>query len=215
MSTLIKSILSIFCSTVMLSGHAQDKPDAPQSFGYKTSWLAIKTSDVNLVAQSLMLKNVQSANWQRGIKASYDGRVFVSPPVKGWVLVVSTAFPDTGDSRSADRISPILLDLARKFPDLQFFASQRVAEYYAWAKFGNGKPVRKYAFVGESGETPWNTGALSKEETQLGLIFGPDHDEMPNEESVMKIAGAWSINPQELESMALPVSLGLLGSFAK
>ena len=34
---------------------------------------------------------------------------------------------------------------------------------------------------------------------------------MPNEDDVLKVAAAWSVNPDKLEEMSLPPALGLLG----
>ena len=151
---------------------------------------------------ALNLKNRQPANWASGIRQAYGlKKVFVTPPVQGWTLVVGLALPDAGDSRHPDRCTPLLRNLSRQLGEVQYFGTHRVGEYHAWAKAENGAITRAYAYVGEEGVTLWNTGPQTTEEKALGFAF--DDNKSPNEEDVMKIAGKWSINPQKLETMNL------------
>ncbi|MFC4777349.1 hypothetical protein ACFO9Q_11195 [Paenibacillus sp. GCM10023252] len=174
-------------------------PDKPVPFGYKVQWLAIQTSDTEHVVRQLELHNVQAANWSSGINSAYDGMVFVSPPVHGWTLVVSTSIPDA----SNDGLDALLNRIAANYESAQYFGSHRVVEYHAWVKIEKGKFTRKFAYSGESGELIWNDGALTEEEKQLNFrvsdISQEDYDKLwsPSEEDVMSLAGLWSINPQE------------------
>jgi hypothetical protein len=74
-------------------------PDQPESFGYKVSWFALRTSDPVSVLDALELGAGTPANWSSGLAAVYersqddDRWIFVSPPVGGWVLAVSSSWP--------------------------------------------------------------------------------------------------------------------------
>jgi hypothetical protein len=76
-------------------------PDTPQSFGFKIMWFALKASDPAAVVEAFELGEVTPANWESGLAAVYSGGrsesddrwLFVSPPVRGWVLAASTSLP--------------------------------------------------------------------------------------------------------------------------
>jgi hypothetical protein len=196
---------------------AEDRSGAlPVSFGYKCAWLAVKVDRPEPVAAALSLESVRPAHWKDGIQAAYEGRVFVSPALSGWVLAASTVFPESGDVRHSDRCTPWLLRVGGDFPEVQFFCTHRVVEYHAWAKIVAGKVIRKYAYIGEQGLTVWNDGPPTAEELSLDLNFSKSSDvanlRFPDEEAVMQLAGAWSLNPSVIESYDFAPGMGLLGS---
>ena len=59
------------------------------------------------------VRHASPAEWPAGIAAAYQGRVFVSPAVDGWVFVGSTALPDAGDAHHPDRITPLITALSQ------------------------------------------------------------------------------------------------------
>ncbi len=205
-------------------------PDYPMSFGYKITWLAVRSSDTVNVSASLALTDVVTANWHTGITTSYAGigrkprRVFVTPPVGDWTLVVGW-LPDSGDVRTPDLATPFLESIGKQFNEVQYFSTHRVVEYHAWAKVIQGRIVRAYAYIGEQGHKIWDKGTLTIEEQELGFhFFDPESNEakdnsyweredlaFPNEENVMRLAGKWSVDPTQLESMSMPPSTGLVG----
>lgn len=185
-------------------------PDKPRAFGYKCAWLAIHSEDTKAILEALNLKNPRAANWATGIEQAYGlERVFVTPPVQGWTLVVGLALPEAGGSGHPDQCTPLLRRLSKQLGEVQYFATHRVVEYHAWAKAENGVIARAYAYVGEEGITLWNVGVLTPEEKALGFKFDETH--FPNEEDVMKIAGKWSLNPLKLEEMNLQPGVGVVG----
>ncbi len=189
------------------------EPDYPVSFGYKCAWLAIRTQDPETVVASLGLTGVRKSGWKQGIEAAYKGAVFVTPATKGWVLVVSFSLPEIADKTREDRLSPLIKTLGKEFSDVQYFGTHRVVEYHGWARVVKGKIVRQYAYLGERGETLCNEGKPTEEETKLGLIY--DESKFPEEEDVMELAGAWSINPTTLEELKSEKGVGFLGSLPK
>ena len=187
-------------------------PDAPVNFGYKNSWLAIRASNAEDVIRSVSIDNVQSANWRTGFIAAYNGHAFVSPPVDGWVLVVSDRLPGLGHEPDTEEWISLMRSLSEKHGDVQYFGTHRVVGYHAWSRFVDGREQRAFAYSGESGETLVDRGARTAGETELGYnYFDPNCPEAksnayweredlcyPDEEHVMEIAGKWSINPMSL-----------------
>ena len=218
----------------MLKHDAQ--PDRPVSFGYKCSWLAIKSEHPLDVIDALDLLHVRRASWKAGIEAAYAGAVFISPPIDSWILVVSGDLPWPGGERHGDPCTPLLVHLGQRFPEVQFFATHRVVETHAWARVVNGAIQRQYAYSGESGEILWDYGSptweevelLRKQQESLQSVWEPDDDDeddvidevrsdtpflMPRESDVMHMAALWSVDPSQLEERDLGKSLGYLGEF--
>ena len=179
--------------------------DDPVLFGYKMWWLAFRCENPDMVVARLGLKKTKKCSWKTGIEAAYNGEVFVTPSINGWILAAGMAMPD-----DPTKFRTIIESLSKGFPDVQFFVTHRVVEYHAWARVLDGKLVRHYAFVGDQGKTVCDFGELTREEKALGLVF--NDMKSPNEQDVMKLAGAWSLDPSLLDQMNLGKSTGLLGS---
>jgi hypothetical protein len=189
------------------------EPDSPVPFGYKCAWLAIKTEDPQAVTEALGLQNVRKSEWEKGVTAAYGGEVFVTPPIKRWVLAASFSLPEIVDKTRPDQLSPLVKTLGKKFVEVQYFGTHRVVEYHGWLRATKGEIVRRYAYLGERGETLCDEGKRTEEETKLGLIY--NDSKFPNEQHVMELAAAWSIDPSSLDELKLGRSLGYLGSFPK
>lgn len=173
-------------------------PDNPCPFGYKNAWLVIKSDSPEKVIKALLLKKLRASSWESGIRETYgtQGKVFVSPCLDGYILVVGIGL---------DYDKEQLEKIGAAFDEVQYFATHRVVEYQSWAKFSNHKLVRWYTYVGESGEVLKNEGAMTEEEIQLGFSKFPtqeslmaeaeeDEIDFPDEESVMQISAAWGID---------------------
>jgi hypothetical protein len=196
-----------------------DGDDMPQAepagaaFGYKSAWLAIPAADHAEVADALGLRDAGPTPWVDGVAAVYEADaqkrpapVFVGAPVDGWVLVpfaLPLAEPGEFD----------LGALSRRFGEAQRFASHRVVESHEWERWVDGQPVRRYGWLGESGEVLFNDGEPTEHEEDLL----PDDDadwnewETADEERVMEIAGAWSLDPTVLDERDDTPDTGLLG----
>jgi hypothetical protein len=189
------------------------EPDDPVPFGYKCAWLAIKNPNPEAVVNALGLVGAQKCGWKKGIEAAYRGEFFITPAVNGWVLVVSIALPEIPDKKGEDRLLPLIAALGQRFHEVQYFGTHRIVEYHGWAKALEGKIVRRYAFLGERGETLCNEGPLTQEERKLDLIYSDSKH--PSELDVMKLAGAWSINPKTLDELGLQKGIGSVGTLPK
>ena len=203
-----------------------ETPDQPKPFGYRMSWLAIKTTDTAAVLNVLALYDAVPANWNSGIGTVYDDRlsdnyVFVSPPVKGWTLVAGVPLPHPVGHAFTDKLSPLLLLLSQSFGDVQYFASFPIIDFFAWTRVYKGRVVRAFV-IGDDGVI-WDRGRLTPEEKALGLkcfdlrgIKGRKGDAggaivlYPTEEQVLRIASAWSCNPLQIDKLQINDGIGFV-----
>ncbi|MEW9702679.1 hypothetical protein [Paenibacillus sp. SI8] len=200
-------------------------PNFPIFFGYKSSWLAVRTNDTQALLSELNLIDVRQAEWETGLECANQKEIFVTSPIGEWTLVIGTRLLEADNQAITERITPLLLRLSRQFGEACYFGNQRIVGYYAWAKAVNGELIRAYAYLGESGETLWNEGIQTVEETELGFHFfdsksidaqNPTYWEredlsFPDEESVLAIASRWSIDTSALGDERNPSGLGVLG----
>jgi hypothetical protein len=151
--------------------------DLPESFGYKVSWFAIKTSNPVSVLDAFAFGEATASNWSSGLAAAYGGErgddrwVFVSPPVGGWVLAISRVWPYPTVQTHHDigvRFHRVFSRLIERFDDVQFFGSYRVSDFTAWGRALDGKPSRLFAWG--DGEVLMNDGNQTLEEAVLGLV---------------------------------------------
>lgn len=202
------------------------EPDKPVGFGYRMTWLAIRTRDVTAVIDSLGLVAPQPANWRSGIGSVYDralgeDHVFVSPPVNGWTFVVGWPLPSPVGRRFVDKCTPLLIELGRTFVEVQYFSCLPAIDYFAWARMIDGRVVRAFA-IGDEGVI-WNKGRPSKEEKAMGLKlfefrglrgrkgeFGGELVLYPTEDHLMGLAGKWSVDPTMLDGGTAGASLGII-----
>ena len=169
------------------------QPDQPLPFGYKTAWLAVRCEKPEWVISALEPFSRQPANWATGL-ARVDKKencVFVSPCLEGWVLAVGIGVTH----RDWDQI-------AKNFPEVQAFASQRVSDSYTWKKYEQGI-CRRYFCVND-GTPLFSEGELTEAEQALGL---GETDRLPDEETVLDIAAAWGFDPR-MEGKDYPPSCG-------
>ena len=168
--------------------------DGPLPFGYKCSWLAIKSASSEKVIQTLGFHSAVPTSWKKGLdKADISGDVaFVSSPIDDYVLVIGA-----GDIELNE-----LQELAREFEQVQFYISHRVIDYQAWAIFDSGALVRAYSFLGDEGQVKWDEGKQNDFERSIGLSCLPTQDAewpdevtFPNEENVIDIARHYGIDP--------------------
>jgi hypothetical protein len=207
-------------------------PEHPIGFGYKSTWLAIRSKNPLEVAAKLGLTNIHYSGWKEGINFAHDSTsrwAFISPEILGWILVVSQQLPRPDEQRIfPDACTTFLLKIGENFPDVQFFLTDRRIMFHAWARIVDGQLMRQHAHYIT---TIWHSGEPTSEEQALGCNFpdlntidwkmiDPDEENdevlrqlIPGEADVINIAGAWSINPRELPKLKLPPSLGYVGDF--
>lgn len=177
-----------------------EAPDTPIPFGYKTSWIAVKADNPQTVMDRLECSERRVCNWQSAYDIIFGnsqeaGTVFVTPCLDGWVLILN--YDEPANYHDMKRLE----EIASHFEKVQYYASHRVVDLACWVKFENKELVRAYYYIGESGEVPWNEGALTTDEEEIGLTMLPDeviedwdNVTFPDEESVIQLAAKWSVD---------------------
>jgi len=179
-------------------------------FGPKSVWVAVRSTQPAKVAQSLGLRETRPIPWIEGIEyvrrhSSHSTLTFLTPAIDGWVLglLSSTLHPQFPD----------LAKLSNEFGEAQRFSTHRVVESHEWQRWVSGTPVRRFWWVGETGEVVLNDGDPSPVEPRIsreqpiedGDVEGVD------ETAVLDVAADWSLDPTELEARLDPKSCGLVG----
>ncbi|WP_330327678.1 hypothetical protein [Streptomyces pseudovenezuelae] len=187
---------------------------ASMSFGFKTSWLAVPDAGPEEVADALDLQHRQCIDWETGTELAYQQGVFVARPVPEWTLAHGRIHLSHETDATRPDFPDWLLALAARIGDFQYFATDRIGEYHAWAKVELGELTRAYCYIGMSGDVPLRLGEPTAIERELGVgLVGCEeirqdwgdaewdawHDAMPTEHQVMRIAADWSVCPPLIE----------------
>jgi len=144
---------------------------------------------------------------------------------RGVVVVNGNFFIDT---ETPDSVFAVwLAELSGKLGEVQFFSNYRVPEFHEWALAVDGTMVRAYGWLGEHFEVTRFIGEPTSIERASGLgtrdlgeesdTWGDEEYEAfsattPNESDVMKVAGAWSVDPSQILDDDVP-GHGILGGF--
>jgi hypothetical protein len=181
-----------------------------------TCWLAIRSRNMLAVQSALELDNAKPCSWTEGL--SSDRRLFVSPPLQGWILVMGAGLPDPSDD--VDECFRFLTELSRRVGHVQLFKADATLMHHAWARVEAGRVIRAY---GWAGSTVWNQGMKTRAEAELGLKCfgygeGPQREGWQssdllaaNVEKVPLLAARWSLNPAELDARLVERSRGVTG----
>lgn len=179
-------------------------------------WLAVKSRNLLAVQSALGLHNVKPCSWTDGLTG--DEKLFIAPPVKGWILVMGSGLPDPSDD--VDVCFRFVVSLSRKLGQVQFFSASRVLHHHAWIKVDGGRVVRAYAWAGR---TLWQQGSRTTAENELGLkcfeymesaerlSFGAPDPVALNVDKVPLLAARWSLDPARIEERALEAQHGVAG----
>jgi hypothetical protein len=181
-------------------------------------WLAIRHSHPYMVQAALRLHNPMPCSWEEGLNAAFEQKLFIAPPVAGWILVMGSNLPDPGDD--VDRCFRFLCDLSRKLGHVQFFSVNRAVNHHAWVQADQGRIQRAYAWAGRA---LWNQGRMTRAEIDLGLKcydytdapertpFGQADPAAVNTERVPLLAARWSLDPTAIDTRLLKESQGIAG----
>ena len=171
------------------------------TFGYKMSWLAVKSTTPEEIIQKLSFPEVKKIEWDEGIDKIYEDHgnpnvIFITPQIRGWVFVVSLYLFDL-NSRDGklEKLKERMVELSKLFGEVQAFATHRVSEYHHWVLARNGKIERCFAY-GDG--IRYNEGELTEAEKKFPWDKLKTFQWFPDEDDVMTIAGKWSINPQTI-----------------
>jgi hypothetical protein len=181
-------------------------------------WFAVASSNVKAVQAVLALQNPTPCSWGEGLLNSGEHKLFISPPIRGWILIMGQAVPDP--SEDVDECFRFLVKLSKAFGRAQFFSANPALDHHAWARAEAGRVERGYAWAGE---TLWNQGALTLAEKELAVrcfeyAEGPDFLDItsaltpiPNSEKVNVLAARWSVDPYSIGSHLHSSDVGIAG----
>ena len=179
-------------------------------------WLAVKSRSTFAVQSALGLHNPKPCSWIRGLAG--EEKLFIAPPVKGWVLVLGSGLPDP--TEDADACFRFVLQLSRRLGQVQLFSANRVVHHHSWVMADSGRIQRAYAWAGK---TVWTQGSPTPAEQELGMKC-LDYLELPdapeygrpdiqclNTEKLPMLAARWSIDPGRIDARFLQMERGIAG----
>jgi hypothetical protein len=178
------------------------------------TWLAIKSRNLEMVQRALSLQDAKPCLWMDGLAG--EKRLFVAPPVTGWILVFGPALPEPDED--VDACFRFLLNLSHKLGHVQYFSVNSALNYHAWAQMDSGQVVRGYAWAGK---TLWNQGEKTPQEMALSMrcvdyamvaetsSFGGG--DFGNAEKVHLLAAQWSVDPEEIDERLMEHEWGVAG----
>jgi len=213
---------SFVVAKVKSFGPLQQPDYQPSVFEQACRWLVVKNSHPQAVQAALGLHNPTPCSWGEGISRLTSGKLFVSPPVGGWILVVGHGLPEP--TEDADRCFHFLCRLSCALGHVQFFSANRVLNHHAWIRAERGRICRAYVWAQE---TLWNQGDPTTAETELGLkclAYGEQPNSLEpegaesqanNAEKVMALAARWSFDPTTLSADMLRQGWGVAGELAQ
>ena len=188
----------------------------PLASARPASWLAARGRNLHAVQSALGLHHVRPCTWIEGL--TDHQKLFIAPPVNGWILVAGSGLPEPGED--IDACFRFVLELSRKLGHVQFFHANPVLDHHAWVRAESGRIVRAYAWAGQ---TLWNQGARTPAELELGLKCfhyfetpesawnGRSDVLSSNTEKVPLLAARWSFDPAAIDERTFERASGLAG----
>lgn len=191
-------------------------------FNVPSRWLAVRSGNPQLVQAALGLNNPTPCSWEEGLTAAHEHKLFISPAIRGWVLVMGSNLPEPGDD--VDRCFRFVMELSRKLGQVQFFSLNRAVNHHTWVQAEFGAVQRAYAWAGK---TLWNQGAITRAELDLGLKchaygegeervdFGRPDPAALNTERLPLLASRWSLDPTSIDARVLRENQGITGQLSR
>jgi len=188
---------------------------ATSLFEQPCRWLAIRGEHPQAVQEALHLRHAMPCSWMEGLVEAQEDKLFIAPPISGWILVVGSGLPDPFDD--IDKCFHFLADLSRKLGAVQLFNINRVLNHHAWASFEKGRALRAYAWAEK---TLWNQGAMTPAERELEMRCFDYANELiylqrealgANLEKIPQLAARWSIDPGSISDPNWSATNGIVG----
>ncbi len=190
----------------------------PAIFENACRWMMVKGNNVVAVQTALGLHNAVPCSWGEGLEHLQGHRLFVAPPVRGWILVIGHGLPDPSDD--IDRCFHFIMKISRRLGQVQFFSFNRPLNHHAWAWVDAGQVRRAYCWAGE---TLWNQGERTGAERDLDLhcidycdtpeLTGASSPESVGHgsEKIFALAARWSFDPASVNETAVHLHRGVAG----
>jgi hypothetical protein len=195
-------------------GNRLSRPIRALLFERPGRWLAVRSSSSKTVQTALGLSDGLPCSWDEGLAEARDEKLFISPPVDGWVLVVGSSLPDPADD--PDECFHFLRRISVELGHVQYFGVNRVVNHHAWAIVDSGDVFRAYAWADE---VLWNQGVMTAAERELKMVcsaygaVSPRGSEDParNCEKLTRLAAEWSVDPAMVAEEVAEGESGIVG----
>src|SRR5262245_6536688 len=182
-----------------------------------TCWLAVKSRSPRALQSALSLHHVKPCSWMEGLAG--EAKLFIAPPVKGWLLVFGSGLPEPQDD--VDACYRFVAELSRRVGQVQLFSASRILHHHAWVRAENGRIIRAYAWAGR---VLWAQGQPTLAEKELALVclnytdtpeetagFGLPDRIAANVDKVPLLAARWSLDPAAIDERFLEHECGIAG----
>src|SRR5215203_3821469 len=147
---------------------SQSRKNAPSLsaslFEGPSRWLAVRSQHPQVIQNALGVQHARACSWSDALARSFEPRLFISPPVNGWIVVMGCDLPDPADD--IDECFKFLTGLSRKLGEVQFFTRNRAVAHHGWVRVQDGTVLRAYVWAGE---TLWDQGTMTQTERDLRL----------------------------------------------
>jgi hypothetical protein len=195
---------------------------APFLFDRPSRWIAVKCANIQKVQAALGLNNPRLCPLSEGFSKLNERKLFLSPPIKGWILIVGHSLPDVAED--ADKVFRFLMRIANELGSIQYFSANRVVNHHAWVRIENNRVYRAYAWAGE---TLWNQGDRTAAERELEMRcynygdapipfpFTARDSNVANTDKVMQLAARWSVDPIAVNNQNLKAAFGIAGDLSR
>ena len=197
------------------------KKDVPLPF-FDMSWLAVKNPKPEVVMDVLSLSDAQVVTWKQGLSAVcgdyWDfaahldaplSRVFITPRIQGWRLVVGGSYGanEDGGSDGFRNAARMCRKLSAIYGKTHAFTTQGRMAVYAWILASEGRTYREFVC---DADILTNRGKPAKAEIASMKAWDGDDEWYPSEVDVMAVAAETSINPLKLGRKTKCVGKGFL-----
>jgi hypothetical protein len=164
-------------------------------------WLALPTGDQAAVLDAMDLTDPRPVAFEAAVAAvdddahdpdhGYD-RVFVTPELDGWTLVVGAWCDPTEPGMPA-----LCERLSARFGQAQAYYFGAQCDGSAWLVAENGRVLRRASFTGEPEDGELTAGAPLPYEAEVRAAVGDDEDEWEFRlwDMAPGLAGALSVDP--------------------
>jgi hypothetical protein len=200
---------------------SQSRKNAPSLsaslFEGPSRWLAVRSQNPQVIQSALGVQHARACSWSDALATPFEPRLFISPPVNGWIVVMGCDLPDPSDD--VDECYKFLAGLSQRLGEVQFFTRNRAIAHHGWVRMDSGKVLRAYVWAGE---TIWSQGTATEAERELKMRCLPYAESAEvlgyagrealsnNTERVVRLAAAWSLDPTSVEGADLE-SKGIAG----
>jgi len=178
-------------------------------------WLAVRSRNPQAVQSALALHHVKPCSWLQGLAG--EAKLFVAPPVKGWILVFGSGLPEPQED--VDACYRFVVELSRRLGHVQLFSASRILHHHAWVRADSGRIIRAYAWAGRA---LWVQGQRTSAEKELGVAcleytdlpdekFGLPDRIAANVDKVPMLAARWSLDPAAIDERSLEHECGIAG----